>query len=88
MIQLDYITLNSQLVPINSDSSHGKFPLWNISKIPQLNFPWKFTGNVPEMFRPFATLDIITKSIENLKWIIMLRIKYIFSFVYCLIKPK
>ena len=28
----------------------------NISKIPQLNFPWKLTGNFPEIFRPFATL--------------------------------
>ena len=29
----------------------------NISKIPQLNFPWKLSGNLPDIFRPFATLS-------------------------------
>ena len=50
------MTLNSQLIPINSHN----FQIFNISKIPELNFPWKLTGKFWEMNHPFATLLTIS----------------------------
>ena len=44
------------IIPINSHNSHRKFPIWNISKIPQLSYPWRVSRNLPEFFDPFATL--------------------------------
>ena len=41
--------------PTTHDVQVGDLDI-KISKIPELNFPWKVSGNLPEMFHPFATL--------------------------------
>ena len=56
MIQFIKITHNFQLILKVFDNSHGRFSIWNISKIPQPNSPWEVSGNISENFSPFASL--------------------------------
>lgn len=50
IVCLNYIQFPAdfQLIPINCH----KFAIRNIAKIPDLNFPWKVSGNLPEFFTP------------------------------------
>lgn len=45
VIKFVYITSNFQLIPV-------KFPNENISKILQLNIPWKVSGNLSPFCNP------------------------------------
>lgn len=50
-----YDSLSWKLVIILANS-HGRFPVWTISRIPSLESLWKASRSLPEIFHPLITL--------------------------------